>query len=48
VSDKPAEGERTFVEFDTTLKGNSNSGHVYGIGLSDADRRALLEYLKTL
>jgi hypothetical protein len=42
-------GERpgTF-EFDTTLPGNSNAGHEYGTKLSDADRRALIEYLKTL
>ena len=48
VSDKPAEGDRKFVEFDTSLPGNANTGHVYGSSLSDADRRALLEYLKTL
>lgn len=35
--------------FDTALPGNSNAGHDYGVGrLSDADRRALLAYLKTL
>ena len=28
--------------------GNSNCGHEYGTGLIDADRKALLEYLKTL
>ncbi len=48
VSDDPAEGGRKFVKFDTTRKGNGNGGHVYGTDLSDADRRALLEYLKTL
>jgi len=35
-------------EFDTTLPGNSNAGHVYGTTLSDADKRDLLEYLKSL
>jgi len=33
--------------FDTQLRGNDNGGHVYGTGLSEADKRALLEYLKT-
>ena len=33
---------------DTALKGNSNAGHLYGTTLSEEDRRALLEYLKTL
>jgi RoxA-like, cytochrome c-like len=48
VSDVPANGDRKFIEFDTREKGNSNAGHVYGAMLSDQDRRALLEYLKTL
>ncbi|PSJ37723.1 hypothetical protein C7I55_21955 [Sphingomonas deserti] len=35
--------------FDTSLRGNSNSGHVYGVDkLNDDQRRALVEYLKTL
>lgn len=34
--------------FDTRLKGNSNAGHVYGIELADADKLALMEYLKVL
>jgi mono/diheme cytochrome c family protein len=33
---------------DTGLTGNSNRGHEYGTKLSDADRWALVEYLKTL
>ena len=48
VSDAPSSGGRVSIEFDTRLKGNSNAGHVYGNGLSDDERRALLEYLKTL
>jgi hypothetical protein len=48
VTDVPANATRKFIEFDTSLKGNSNVGHVYGGNLSDQDRRALLEYLKTL
>jgi len=34
--------------FDTSNVGNSNAGHEYGTNLSDADRKALLEYLKSL
>ena len=37
----------TFL-FDTTLPSNSNSGHEYGTGLSDADTESLLEYIKSL
>ena len=48
VSNVPGNATRKFIEFDTRLKGNSNVGHVYGSTLSDQDRRALLEYLKTL
>ncbi|WP_018278102.1 di-heme-cytochrome C peroxidase [Teredinibacter turnerae] len=34
--------------YDTTLYGNSNQGHEIATHLSDEDRLALLEYLKTL
>jgi len=35
--------------FDTSLPGNSNKGHDYGTSaLTDTQRRALLEYMKTL
>lgn len=34
--------------FDTAGSGNSNSGHDYGTKLSDAEKRDLIEYLKTL
>jgi hypothetical protein len=34
--------------FDTTLPGNRNTGHNYGVNLSEAQRKDLLEYLKTL
>ncbi|MDO8706184.1 MAG: hypothetical protein Q7J84_14670 [Sulfuricaulis sp.] len=34
--------------FDTQLRGNGNGGHRYGTTLADADKRALIEYLKTL
>ncbi len=34
--------------FDTTVIGNSKAGHEYGTSLSGDDKRALLEFLKTL
>jgi hypothetical protein len=35
--------------FDTSVRGNSNMGHDYGVGkLTDAQRWALVEYMKTL
>ena len=33
---------------DTTAAGSSNTGHDYGTGLSDEQKRELIEYLKTL
>lgn len=34
--------------YDTTIPGYGNQGHDYGDHLSDTERRALIEYLKTL
>lgn len=34
--------------FDTTKLGNDNGGHEFGTDLSEADRMALLEYLKSI
>ncbi len=34
--------------YNTTLKGFSNEGHYFGDKLSDAERRSVIEYLKTL
>lgn len=42
-----ASGERKYV-YDTSFEGYSNTGHPFGDGLSDAERLAVLEYLKTL
>jgi mono/diheme cytochrome c family protein len=42
-SDAEAQG----VRFDTTVKGNSNAGHLYGASLTTSERELLLEYLKT-
>ena len=34
--------------YDTTLPGRDNGGHTYGDDLTDDDRWAVIEYLKTL
>lgn len=34
--------------YDTTRSGRSNAGHTFGDDLTDAERRAVIEYLKTL
>lgn len=46
VSDIPAQGDRRYFEYDTTLPGNGNGGHTYGVDLSPAEKDALVEYLK--
>lgn len=40
--------EREGRRFDVSQPGNGNAGHEYGTTLPEPDRRALLEYLKTL
>jgi hypothetical protein len=47
VSEGP-EAQRVGTLYDTTLDGNSPAGHVYGTTLLPEEKRALLEYLKTL
>ncbi len=50
VSDRAAEGGRSFFLFDTRLPGNGNQGHeghAYGTELPPRDKDALVEYLKT-
>jgi hypothetical protein len=48
------EGGRRYFLFEThtadgdPIPGNSNDGHEYGTGLSEDEKRALLEYMKTL
>ena len=46
ISTVPSEGEHRFTAFDTSRPGNSNGGHLYGTTLSDAEKSALVEYLK--
>jgi mono/diheme cytochrome c family protein len=43
---KAADG-RAFFEYNTALPGNGNGGHLYGTKLPDADKQAVVEYLKT-
>jgi hypothetical protein len=42
------DAERSGTLLDTTLPGNSNVGHLYGLDLPAEKKKALLEYLKTL
>ena len=42
-----AEAEKYFY-FDTSAPGNSNAGHLWGTDLSPEDKKALIEFLKTL
>jgi hypothetical protein len=42
------EAEQVGFQYDTSLPGNGNSGHLYGTALSPAEKEALIEYLKTL
>ena len=45
-ADTPA-AQRKYV-YDTTIISHSKGGHTFGDSLSEADRKAVLEYLKTL
>lgn len=46
VSTVPSEGGLQFTKYDTAQPGNGNGGHLYGTTLPDADKAALVEYLK--
>lgn len=50
VADVCEEGRRKYFRYDTSVPGNGNAGHEgrdYGTELPDADKTALVEYLKT-
>jgi len=47
ISNVPAADGVMFTRYDTTLPGNGNGGHIYGTKLSEADKRAIVEYMKT-
>jgi hypothetical protein len=40
--------KRVGTPYDTRLRGNGNGGHDFGTALPEADKAALIEYLKTL
>jgi len=42
------EAERVGFKYDTSVAANSNQGHIYGTDLPNDDKKALIEYLKTL
>jgi hypothetical protein len=42
------QAKRKGWRFETAERGNGNQGHVYGTTLAEADKNALVEYLKTL
>lgn len=48
VSELPLGPGKPFFRFDTRLRGNGNGGHSYGTDLSDQQKDALIEYMKTL
>jgi hypothetical protein len=52
VLEKPADSNASGYErrriYDTNLPGQSNAGHTFGDKLSEAERMAVIEYLKTL
>jgi hypothetical protein len=41
------EAERLGFRFDTRERGNGNQGHTYGTELSEAEKDAVIEFLKT-
>ncbi|WP_198956311.1 hypothetical protein [Archangium sp. Cb G35] len=48
VSDVGSENGHPFFTFDTREPGNSNAGHLYGTDLLPEQKRALVEFMKTL
>jgi hypothetical protein len=47
VTEVAEEAGRRFFRYDTSIPGNSNAGHLYGVSLPDEDKQAVVEYLKT-
>jgi hypothetical protein len=41
-------GDRPRFTFDVSRVGNANSGHEYGVSLTEEARLELIEFLKTL
>ncbi len=42
------QAQKTGFKYDTNVEANSNQGHLYGTELAADDKKALIEYLKTL
>ena len=47
VSDVAKEGDVSYFLYDTSLPGNGNGGHRYGLDLAPEDKDAIVEYMKT-
>ena len=47
VGDVAQEGSRRYTLYDTSVPGNGNGGHVYGTDLTDDEKDAIVEYMKT-
>ncbi|MEQ9357464.1 c-type cytochrome [Coleofasciculus chthonoplastes] len=43
-----SEAEKVGFKYDTRVAANGNQGHLYGTDLSSGEKKALIEYLKTL
>lgn len=48
VAWQEGKGGKDFITFDTGIPGYGNGGHTFGDTLNDTQRKALIEYLKTL
>jgi hypothetical protein len=48
VSDVSEENGYRYFLYDTSVKGNANTGHLYGVELPPEQKEALVEYIKTL
>lgn len=48
VSDVAEENGKKYFQYDTTIAGNDNGGHLYGTELSSEEKDALVEYMKEL
>jgi hypothetical protein len=46
ISTVASEPGKAFFRYDTSVPGNGNGGHLYGVNLADADKDAIVEYLK--
>jgi mono/diheme cytochrome c family protein len=47
VSNAAMAGKQVFTRYDTAVPGNGSGGHLYGTQLSDDEKRAIVEYMKT-